>query len=71
LGEALADGYGGISFEHEAFNYQIGVTELQGGRYCSVMSAEDNSLIASYGLSVPANTCTPSIGLIDSFPACP
>jgi Dictyostelium (slime mold) repeat len=71
LGEALADGYGGISFEHEAFNYQIGVTELQGGRYCSVMSAEDNSLISAFSLGVPPNTCTPSIGLIDSFPACP
>jgi slime mold repeat-containing protein len=71
LGSALANGYGEVGFEHEAFNYQIGVSELQGGRFCSVMAQEDNATINSYGLSVPLNTCTPQVGRIDSFPACP
>jgi hypothetical protein len=71
LGSALANGYGGVGFEHEAFEYEIAVTELQGGRYCSVMADEDNGLISTYGLASPMNTCTPKIGPADNFPACP
>jgi hypothetical protein len=71
LASALANGYGGIGFEQEAFNYEIMIAELQGGNYCSVMAATDNNLISSYGLSVAPNSC-PSTGVaVQDLPPCP
>lgn len=71
LASALAKGYGGVGFEHEAFEYQIMVNELQGGRYCKVLAATDNQNIASFGLNSPLNTCTPTSPLISQVAACP
>jgi hypothetical protein len=59
LGQALANGYGEISFEEEAFVYEIELTELQGGRWCGVMANTDNNFISTFSLPVAPNTCPP------------
>jgi hypothetical protein len=55
LGNAL--GAGPVSFEQEAYAFEIGLTELQGGRWCSLMKNQQNGQIAAFSVPVPLNTC--------------
>lgn len=71
LGSALANGYGGIGFEREAFTYELQIEQLQGGRLCSVTAEDASAYISAFGLPVPQPTC-PSDGLqVWDIPACP